>query len=153
MSAPAAAASEVEIRLLGPLSIVVDGREVELRGAKQRALLAVLALSPNMIVSRDRLIEAVWGDSPPGAVQGSLNVAVSKVRRVVGEKMLSTRSSGYVLQIPVDRVDAGRFERLVAEGRSALATGDNEHASQILRDALALWRGAALADFAFESFA
>ena len=153
MSVWTAAASTVEVRLLGALEVIVDGSAVTITGAKQRALLAVLALNANEIVSRDRLIDAAWGASPPETVQASLNVAVSKLRRVVGGEALVTKAPGYVLRIDDDYIDIRRFEGLVAEGRRALANDDPKQASAVLRDALALWRGAPLADFAYDSFA
>ena len=153
LTASTATASSVEVRLLGPLEVVVAGRSVAVTGARQRALLAVLALNSNEIVSRDHLIDAAWGESPPETVQASLNVAVSKLRRALGGDVLETRPPGYVLRIDEDALDVRRFERLVGDGRRALANGDPERASAILRDALALWRGAPLADFAFDSFA
>ena len=153
LTARTVTASSVEIRLLGALAVVVGARSIEITGAKQRALLAMLALHANEIVSRDRLIDAAWGETPPDTVQSSLNVAISKLRRALGSDILETRPPGYVLRIDDDAIDLRRLERLVAEGRRALASGDPDRASSILRNALALARGAPLADFAFDSFA
>ena len=130
----------VEVKLLGPLQVDVDGRRLELSRLKQRALLALLALRAGEVVSTDRLIDGLWGESPPKAAVGSLQNLVSELRKALGPDVLVTRSPGYVLDIDRELVDAHRFERAVHEGRG-------------LRDALALWRGPALADLTFEPFA
>ena len=148
-----AATTTLEIHLLGQLEVMVDGHPVPVAGARQRALLAFLALHANDVVSRERLIDAAWGDSPPETVHASLNVAISKLRRALGAGVLETTPRGYVLRIDEDRVDLRRFEALVAEGSRVLASGDAERASAVLRDALALWRGPPLDDFAVASFA
>lgn len=134
---------------------------MEIGAAKERALLAELVLHANQIVSRERLMEVVWGDSPPATATTTLNTYVSHLRAALEPgraprtqaRLLLTRDPGYLLAIDPELVDALRFERLAAEGGQALAAGDAETASASLREALALWRGAALADFAYESFA
>jgi YVTN family beta-propeller protein len=132
-------------------------RALALGSPKQRALLALLLLHANELVPRDRLIEELWGDAAPATVNAALNGYLSKLRRMladgVGEEILATRTPGYVLTISADQVDARRFEALLGEGRSALARGDAERAAATLREALSLWRGAALADLAYERFA
>ena len=139
----------VEIRLLGPLEVGASGRRLELRRQKQRALLALLALRAGEVVSTDRLVEELWGASPPKAAVGSLQNLVSELRKVLGSDVLVTRSPGYLLGIGRDQVDAHRFERIAREAQS----GPAESRAARLREALALWRGAPLADLAFESFA
>jgi predicted ATPase/DNA-binding SARP family transcriptional activator len=144
--------ARVEFRVLGPLEVLEDGRRVRVQGRKPRALLAMLALHPGTMVSADRLAEALWGEEPPVSTAGTLQVYVSQLRKVLGAQTIQTRSPGYVLAVEPERVDAVRFERLVAEGRS-LAEDDPAAAVERLDQALSLWRGPALADFAFEDFA
>lgn len=144
----------MEFRLLGPIEVVRDGRSLALGGAKPRALLALLLIHANEVVSRDRLIEALWGDRPPGTADHSLDVQISRLRKVFeADDVLLTRSGGYVLDVDPERIDIHRFERMLDEGRRAYAAGDAAAALATLTAALGLWRGAALADLAYESFA
>jgi DNA-binding SARP family transcriptional activator/ABC-type transport system substrate-binding protein/DNA-binding beta-propeller fold protein YncE len=147
----------MEFRLLGPLEVEDNGRPLTLSGAKQRAVLAILLLSANEVVSRDRLIEELWGARPPPTAPHSLEVYVSRLRKILhtngDQQCLLTRPGGYVLQLKREQLDVNRFERLVAEGRSSLADADYERAAQRLAEGLALWRGPALSDLAYESFA
>ena len=103
------------------------------------------------------MIEELWGDTAPRTVNSVLNVYLSKLRRLLadgtGDQLLLTQSAGYVLRVPPEGLDVGRFEALLEQGRRELASGEAERASLTLRDALALWRGPALADLAFEPFA
>lgn len=140
----------LEIRLLGPLEVGVGGRRLELRRKKQRALLALMALHAGEVISTDRLIDELWGESPPKAVLSSLKNLVSELRKKLEPELLVTRAPGYVLQLQRDAVDAHRFERLAREARAA--AGAEERAVR-LREALSLWRGPPLADLAFEPFA
>ena len=143
----------MDYRVLGPLE-VRDGEEsVPLAGAKQRALLALLLLHANRVLSRDRLIDELWGDQPPATSVQSLQVYVSRLRKLLPPDTLLTRPPGYLLEIAPDELDLRRFEQLLAEGHEALAQGDPERAGRVLLEALALWRGPALAEFAFEPFA
>jgi YVTN family beta-propeller protein len=143
----------VEFAVLGPISVRQDGRELPLGGAKQRALLAILLLHANDVVSRDRLIDGLWGERPPRTAAHTLDNYVSRLRKALGDARLSTRPPGYLLQLESDELDLDRFERLFREGREALARGDPVEAAAILESALALWRGAALADLLYEPFA
>jgi predicted ATPase/DNA-binding SARP family transcriptional activator len=145
----------IELRILGALEVVAEGRPLALGGRKQRALLALLALHANELVSSDRLLEEVWPDSEPGAAAPSLHVYVSQLRKALGGSAaaLETRPGGYALALAPDQLDAVRFERLLREGRQALAAGEPEHARAMLTEALSLWRGPALADLAYQSFA
>jgi DNA-binding SARP family transcriptional activator/ABC-type transport system substrate-binding protein len=144
----------MEFLLLGPLEAVRDGRPVALGGAKQRALVALLLLHANEVVSRDRVIDELWPDRPPGAAGHNLDVQVSRLRKGFDpEELLLTRAGGYVLRIAPEQVDVHRFERLLEEGRAANASRKPREALQALRAALGLWRGGALADLAYESFA
>ncbi len=144
----------MEFGLLGPLEVRKGERVVPVGGAKQRALLAILLLHANEVVSRDRLIDALWAERPPGTADRSLDHQVSRLRKTLEpSEMLVTRSGGYVLEVEPEQIDARRFERLLEEGRRANAAGKPADAAEALREALALWRGDALADLAYESFA
>jgi class 3 adenylate cyclase len=138
--------ASVEIRLLGPLEVEVDGRAVEIRRQKQRALLALLALRAGEVVSTNRLVDELWGETPPKAAVGSLQNLVSELRKALGTEVLVTRSPGYVLDLERNAVDAHRFERLTREAQEALP----EQRATRLREALALWRGPALTDVGLE---
>ena len=142
----------MEIRILGPLEVSDDGRVVELGAGRQRALLALLALHAREIVATDRLIEELWGGSPPPTAAKALQNLVSQLRRSLGADSIATRSPGYSLRLDADDLDARRFERLAAEGHRLLEE-DPGRAGQTLLEALGLWRGRALADFAYEDFA
>jgi YVTN family beta-propeller protein len=149
--------TDVEFRILGELEVRQDHRPLPLGGAKQRALLAFLLLNANRVVSRDRLVDELWGESPPPTVNSVLHVYVSRLRKLLGgangDGLLITQAPGYALRISPDVLDACRFEQLVEEGRRMLAGNDPERAADVLHEALALWRGPALADLAAEPFA
>jgi DNA-binding SARP family transcriptional activator/ABC-type transport system substrate-binding protein/streptogramin lyase len=143
----------LEFRLLGPIEVVRDGRLVAL-GGKQRALLALLLLRANEVVSRDRLLDALWGDRPPGAAAHSLDIQISRLRKALAAgDLLLTRAGGYLLRVEPESIDAVRFERLLEEGRRANAEGKPKEGLNALQAALAVWRGDALADVSYESFA
>jgi DNA-binding SARP family transcriptional activator/tetratricopeptide (TPR) repeat protein len=145
----------MDFGILGPLEISEAGRPLPVVGAKQRALLAVLLLHANEPVSNDRLIEDLWGEDPPGTARKSLQIHVSRLRKALGagESRVVTRPNGYLLTVRPGEMDLDRFERCAEEGRDALARGHAERAAERLREALALWRGPPLADFAYEAFA
>src|ERR671933_664350 len=138
---------ELEFRILGPLEVVHQGRLLTVTGERQRALLAVLVLHANEVVSADRLLEEVFGDSTPATAQNTLQAAVSRLRKTLGRPdVILTRPRGYVLQVEPGRVDHRRFEQLVEEGRRALERGDADVAARLLESALEQWRGRPLAD-------
>jgi predicted ATPase/DNA-binding SARP family transcriptional activator len=145
----------MEFRILGALEVSDAGRSLPLGGSKQRALLALLLLSPNEPVSIDRLIDEIWADQPPEGGRKSLQVHVSRLRKALGAGAgaMLTRPNGYMIRVEPGELDLVRFERLAEEGRRALAVGDPEGAAERLREGLELWRGPPLADLAFESFA
>ena len=142
----------MRIALLGELEVFDDtGAEITVTGAKLRALLAVLALQVGRPVPADQLIGALWGEDPPAAVKNGLQGLVSKLRRALGStEAVAMRSGGYVLELDEEAVDVHRFERLVAAGQQA---GDPDHTIELLSEAELLWRGDALAEFAYEDFA
>jgi predicted ATPase/DNA-binding SARP family transcriptional activator len=143
----------VEFRILGPLEVMDGGRAIELGGARQRALLAILLLRRNEIVPAERLVDALYGSEQPVAATKTLQVHVSRLRKTLGAKALRTQGAGYALDTGAEDVDADRFARELASGRSALAAGDAAAAEHGLSGALGLWRGAPLSDFAYEEFA
>lgn len=147
----------MHFRLLGPLEVEQEGRLLVLGSAKQRALLAILLLHGNEVVSRDRLVDELWGERPPASAPHSLDVYVSRLRKTLqangDERLLVTRAGGYLLQLEPDQLDLEQFERLLADGHRALAAGNYRRASERLDEALALWRGPALADLAYLPFA
>lgn len=142
----------VEFRVLGLLEVVDGDRPVELRGRKARAVLAMLLQRPGAVVSADRLAEGLWGDDPPPSAAATLQVYVAHLRKALGPAAIQTRTPGYVLAVDPEQVDAVRFERLVRAGRARLGS-DPAEARALLAEALALWRGPALADVAAEDFA
>jgi DNA-binding SARP family transcriptional activator len=139
----------MEFRLLGPLEASEREEPRALGGAKQRALLAVLLLNANQAVSVDRLMDELWGDQPPATATKSIQVYVSRLRRQLGDGRLLTRPPGYLLQVDPSELDLARFEQLLTQA-SEEAPRD---AAETLREALAFWRGPALADLAYERFA
>jgi len=132
-----------EFRLLGPLEAVVDGKPVHLAAAKPRALLALLLLNRNQVVSTDRLIDELWDESPPATATKTVQVYVSQLRKELGPDRLVTRPPGYLLRVEEGELDLERFEQLTADARERLADGDAAGARDELRDALQLWRGPA----------
>jgi DNA-binding SARP family transcriptional activator/pimeloyl-ACP methyl ester carboxylesterase len=135
----------MEFQILGPLEAYDEGKRVELGGPKQRALLADLLLNATRTVSRERLIDDLWGERVPATAAKMIQVYVARLRKVLRPGVLETRSSGYAVEIDRDTLDLREFERLVVEGRDLLTGGDAEGASYRLREALSLWRGPALA--------
>jgi len=137
-------------RILGPLEALAEnGEPLALGGQKQRAVLALLLLRANRVVATDFLIDALWGDNPPRTATTSLQNSISALRKLFGTDVLLTRAPGYSLVVDPGSYDLAAFERLVAEARAL----EPEERAERLREALALWRGEPLAEFAFDSFA
>jgi predicted ATPase/DNA-binding SARP family transcriptional activator len=143
----------IEFRVLGSLEVVDGGRLLALGSPQQRALLAVLLVHRSEPVSSDRLINELWGENAPASAIKIVQGYVSNLRKALGDGLLVTRGRGYSLQVDDGQLDVDRFEALVAEARRALQEGDARPAVVRLREALELWRGPALADFAYEGFA
>jgi len=141
----------VDFRVLGPLELTAEGRSLGLAGARTRAVLALLLVHANQVVSSDRLIEELWPGHPADKAADSLQVRLSELRkalRAAGEAdRLVTRPPGYLLRLMPVELDSRRFEQLAAEGNAALAADDAATAVERLEAALGLWRGPALADF------
>src|SRR4051812_41058361 len=134
----------MELLVLGPFEAHVDGRQIPLGAAKQRAVLAMLALHAHATVSADELMEGLWGEHPPASAPKMVQQYISQLRKLLDEgdseaMAIVTRGRGYELRVPADALDATRFVRLVERGAA--------------RQALALWRGGALDDIADEPFA
>jgi peptide/nickel transport system substrate-binding protein len=137
----------LEFRILGPLEVARDDGPLELPAGKPRALLAVLLLHRGEVVSVDRLVDELWGERPPPTAAKNLQGYVARLRRTLGNGALVTQAPGYALR--VDALDAARFQALVEEARHE----EPSAAAPRLEEALALWRGPPLADFAYEPFA
>jgi len=175
---------KIDYRILGSFEVRVGGRLVGLGGEKPRALLAILLLHRNEVVSVDRLVDDLWGESPPETALRTVRAYVSRLRKALGASgaraaeeasapganhasraegadrmpdanggVLLTQGRGYVLRVAPGEVDLERFAEMAERGRDALAGGSTEEASAVLREALGLWRGAPLAEFAYEPFA
>jgi predicted ATPase/DNA-binding SARP family transcriptional activator len=150
-----------EFRVLGPLEVRAEGEPLTLGGLKQRTTLAVLLVSANEPVSADRLIDALWGEQPPGTAKTALQGYITQLRRLLepsrqrraAGEVLVTTPAGYVLKCADGALDCDRFVTLVEEAREALVSGSAKRAAELCRSALALWRGPALADFAYEPWA
>jgi DNA-binding SARP family transcriptional activator len=139
----------LEFRILGSLEVLDEGQPVALSGQKQRALLALLLLRANDVVPAERLIELLWGESPPRTAGTSLQNFVSQLRKAIGPEVLETRAPGYRLRLEPEQLDLTRFERLVRRARE----GELVERARLLGEALELWRGSPLADFAYETWA
>src|SRR5215216_4118273 len=139
----------LEVRILGPLEVWDGDQLLQLGGQRQLAVLALLAVHAGDVVSSERLITELWGESPPPTAATALQNAVSQLRKAIGPDAVETRSPGYRLGLERTAVDSHRFEQLVGEARKA----DPPRRAALLREALELWRGPALGDFAYESFA
>ena len=140
----------MRFELLGSLRVVDGGCDLTPARPKQRALLALLLLRRGEVVAGAQLIEALWGEDPPGSAQNALHGHVSALRKLLGAERIRTRPPGYLLSAAADEVDVARFESLVERARAREDPGDR---SAGLRDALALWRGEPLADLQGEPLA
>ena len=150
----------MDFRILGPLEALDGQQRVALGGSKRRAVLALLLVHANETLSTDRMIDELWGDNPPAVAAKTLQVHISRLRKALGggsaaggADLVVTRDRGYVLELDPEQLDARRFERLVAEGRTELDGGSPVAALSTLDQALSLWRGPPLADLAYEGFA
>lgn len=135
----------VRVELLGPFEVRNhDGAVVEVPGIRLRALLAALALEPGRVVTRSRLVDWIWGEQPPADEVNAVQALVSRLRRVLPDGVIEADSGGYRLAVAPDAVDVSRFEQLVGQARTA----EPAARADLLRSALALWRGNAMADIA-----
>ena len=147
----------MEYRVLGSLEVRTDGHLAALGPPKQRATLAILLLHAGEIVPTDRLIELLWGEHAPWTATHSIQIYVSELRKALdvdgAGAAIETAPPGYRLDVDPETIDARRFERLLAEGTDALEAGDSAAAAALIREALGLWKGPPLSDFAYEEFA
>ena len=145
----------MKARILGPLEVVVEGERIEIPGGKQRELLAILLLHANEVVSADRLIDGLWGETPPSSALKTLQALISRLRGTLGTAggALESHGHGYRLHLESGELDADVFRDTLEEARRARARGEPELASEQLRQALALWRGPALPEFRYADFA
>ncbi len=142
----------MEYRILGPVEVTLDGPAFTVKGRKPRALLALLLLHRNEIVSTERLIDDLWGEKAPATAANTLQVYVSQLRKLVADRLV-TDGAGYSLRVDPGELDAERFERLAAEAAAAIGRRAYGEAAELVGGALELWRGPALADVQYESFA
>jgi YVTN family beta-propeller protein len=143
----------MDFRLLGGLEVWDGERQVPLGGGKQRAVLALLLLHANEVLATDRLIDELWGESPPETARTALQVYVVRLRKALGADRIRTHEPGYVLELAPEQLDVTHFERLVQEARKLRAAGEHARAAKVLSEALSLWRGPPLADFTYQPFA
>ena len=143
----------MEFRVLGPLEVLDGGRPVPIPGIRERALLTFLLLHAEVVVPFERLLDELWGAEPPETARKSLQVRVSALRKALGDDVLVTHGAGYVIRLGKGRLDLHLFERGLERGRRALEATRYAEATAMLQETLALWRGAPLQDFTYESFA
>jgi DNA-binding SARP family transcriptional activator len=144
----------MEFRILGALEVRDDGdRRIPLGAGKQRAVLAILLLHANQVVPTERLIDELWGGSPPGTARKAIQVYVTRLRKALGAERIRTQEPGYQLDLGSAALDLHDFQALVSEARKLREQGEDARAAERLRDALALWNGPPLADFTYEPFA
>ena len=142
-----------EFRILGPIEVAEGGTVIDLGGARQRALLAILLVSRGEPVPVDRLVDQLYAGQPPRTAVKSVQAHVSRLRKALGDGRLRTEAGGYALGLAPGELDADRFGDLVTEGRGALERGEADRAARAFDDALALWRGPPFGDLAYENFA
>ena len=129
----------MDFRILGPLHISRDGRQLGLGGHRQKVVVCLLLLHANEVISAEQIIDVLWGEAAPETARKALQVYISRLRRILGAGVLETRAPGYLIRVPDGELDAQRFERLLAQGKQALATGDPGRAAALLRTALGPW--------------
>jgi DNA-binding SARP family transcriptional activator len=139
----------LEFGILGPLEVRAGDGPLEVGGPRQRSVLALLLLHANRVVATEAIVDALWGEQPPRTATTSLQNGISQLRKLLGPDVVETRAPGYVLHVAPEQFDLARFERLLARARSDAPA----ERARTLREALALWHGDPLADFAYEAFA
>ena len=150
----------MEFAVLGPVEVSHGGQRIDIGPRMPRAVMAMLLMNVNRVVSLDRLIDNLWGDEPPATATKALQVYISGLRKalepdrpaVVRSQLLVTQPPGYVLRVDPQTVDALAFEALVAQGRAELEAGSPSKACNALGGALTLWRGSPYEDLGFEPF-
>ena len=132
--------------VFGPVEALVDGRSLPLGGRRQRTLLAILLVERGRVVSTDRLAAALWEERPPTGAATTIRSYVSRLRSAIGPDVVRSRPNGYLLELDPEQLDVHRFEELLQQGETALRRGAAGLGAERLGEALALWRGQALAD-------
>jgi predicted ATPase/DNA-binding SARP family transcriptional activator len=150
--------NRLDYAVLGPVEVRRGDELLAVSGGNPRKVLLALLIEPNRSVASERLIDALWGESPPAKARNALQVHVSTLRDLLEAgaergSVIATTPTGYQLNVPEEALDSRRFERLAAEGRAALFAGDSAVAARLLQEAERLWRGPAFADVAYEDFA
>lgn len=143
----------MDFRILGPVEAGDADRPVVLDSARQRALLGLLLLHPNEVVSSARIVDELWGERPPQTAEKMVQIAVSQLRKALGAARIETVPPGYRVRVDADELDAPEFARLADEGRRLADLDEHAPAAEAFRRALGLWRGRALEDVVFESLA
>lgn len=143
----------IEFSLLGPIKASADGEPVNLGGPKQRAVLAMLLIDANRVVSVDRLIEGVWGEDSHSGANATLQVYISNLRKALGGERIVTERPGYRIVVAADELDTLGFEEAIRTGNECASSGDHHAAGEAFERALSLWQGEALADLQYEPFA
>ena len=144
----------LDFRILGPLEVVAEHGPVRLGGTRQRATLAILLLNANRVVPIEQIADDLYAGAPPVTAVTQVQRQISELRKLLGsESLIETRSPGYTINVDADAIDLKRFERSMDDGNTALAAGDAQTAADCFSRGLALWRGEALADLRYESFA
>jgi class 3 adenylate cyclase/DNA-binding SARP family transcriptional activator len=150
-------AADLDVRILGPLEIRVGETRLTFAGEKRGALLALLLLNANRVLSIEQLIDELWGDEPPESGAKAVQVRISQLRKVFVNagirELIVTRAPGYMIELAPGELDLHRFEHLVSESDLALTAGDPARATALLHEAIELWRGPPLAEFASAPFA
>src|SRR5436190_6318329 len=144
----------MEYRILGPLEVAHQGEPVPLGRMKERLVLAVLLLHANEFVSRERLIDELWGPAPPPTAKKAVNVYISQLRKALGRNghdPVTTADGGYRLGVDDDELDVSRLRQLLATARERESAGELEAAAELLREGLGLWRGPTLSGLLLES--
>lgn len=142
----------MEFRILGPLEVLENGQPLPITGAKQRALLALLLLERNRVVSADRLIDELWAHESPDRRRNALQARISQLRKTLPDGVLVTRAPGYAITLEPSELDLSQFEELLGQARRAREDGDIEGSRCLLDKGLALWRGPPLQDVSLEGF-
>lgn len=146
----------MQFNLMGPLEVTRDGQAITPTAAKPRQVLSMLAINAGAMVSAEQLIDDLWPEGPPKSAKTTVQTYVYHLRKILSQSrktswennFLITRPAGYVLAVPEENVDVFRFQNLMTSGRRALHQDDLSRASDLLREALALWRGPMIEDVA-----
>lgn len=154
-------ANALDVRILGPFEVWRDNAMLELGRPQQQAVLAILVVHANEVVSSDRIVDELWQGDPPPSARHTLQTHVSRLRRALEPAVpskghytrLASHRAGYVLQLAEDEIDSNRAAALIDRGRRLLIDGQPEEASLVLKSALGLWRGSPLMDFQYYDFA